>query len=150
MKYEKSKFIDPMRIFIVITILAVTIACEDRNKNPEDEVDYQTICKEFDDLAFEQKDILNQIREKYKHDKEFIARFNEEQISWIGFQDRRLRSLYPKDWDRFYRKNYGKPVFNACKCEELIRMSKIRNEDLRIYLDGPVSDQKNCPVQGNR
>lgn len=113
--------------------------------NQEETKNYKDICKEFDNLAIEQKQILEEIRVKYNSDKNFIKRLNEEQISWIQFQDKRLRALYPNDWDSHYRKIYGKETFNACKCKELIRLSRIRNNDLKVYLVG----DSDCPAQGN-
>ena len=112
-------------------------------------MDYEEICEGFDELAIEQKEMLGLIRAKFNDDKAFIARFNQEQISWIQYQDKRLRTLYSKDWDTHYRKEYGKEVFNGCKCIELIRLSEIRNDDLRKYLEGPDLNQQDCPVRGN-
>lgn len=140
-----------MKNISLLTMLAflISISCKQADRtNPYEGMDYKEVCKEFDELAYEQKDLLDQIRSKFKSDKLFISRFNDEQISWIQYQDKRLRSLYRKDWDRFYRKNYGVPVFNGCKCKELIRLSKIRNQDLKVYLIGPDESQEECPVQG--
>lgn len=134
---------------IAFLLLAIFSGCNEKSKNsPYTSMDYLEICEEFDSYAFEQKELLAQIREKYKADQTFITRFNEEQISWIQYQDRRLRSLYPKDWDRFYRKNYGVETFNGCKCKELIRLSEIRKKELMVYLEGTDPSQENCPVQG--
>ena len=132
---------------LIIAILALSGCAPSSEKY--DLSKYREICEEFDELAIEQKAMLDQIRAKYNADKSFIARFNQEQISWIQYQDKRLRSLYPKDWDTFYRKNYGKSTFNGCKCIELIRLSKIRNSDLKNYLEGPNGNQQDCPIQGN-
>lgn len=120
-----------------------------QKKDPWKDLDYLEICEEYDKYAFEQKDLLKLIRNKFYNDKAFIIRFNEEQSSWLQFQNKRLRSLYPKDWDRYYRKEFGKELFNGCKCKELARLSKIRNDDLKVYLNGPSQSQLNCPIQGN-
>ncbi len=139
-----------LRYKVIVAVLVVLSSCSQNSKtNPYANLDYKQICEEFDKYAFEQKALLDQIRAKYKGDKHFINSFNQEQISWIQYQDKRLRALYPKDWDTYYRKNYGEPTFNGCKCKELIRLSKIRNEDLKIYLEGPDIGQEDCPIQGN-
>lgn len=136
---------------LVVCLFMIVSSCDQNSKtNIYEGLDYLEICEQFDELAFEQKAILDQIREKYKGDKSFISRFNQEQISWIQYQDKRLRSLYSKDWDRHYRKEYGRPLFNGCKCKELIRLSKIRNDDLKIYLNGPTANQQDCPIQGHK
>lgn len=138
------------KFIIIVTLIIVVAGCKKSTSNNSYEgKEYTAVCEQFDELAFEQKDLLDQIRSKFKKNKLFIAKFNQEQISWIQYQDNRLRSLYPEDWDRFYRKNYGVNIFNGCKCKELIRLSKIRNDDLRVYLDGPNSTQQDCPTQGN-
>ena len=137
------------KIIIIITFLTITAACKKNNADRYEGLDYKEVCEKFDQLAFEQRDLLNQIRNKYGSDKHFIAQFNQEQISWIQYQENRLRSLYSQDWDRYYRKNYGVPTFNGCKCKELIRLSEIRNDDLRVYLNGPTAAQEECPVQGS-
>ncbi|MEQ8243895.1 hypothetical protein [Fulvivirga sp.] len=139
-----------LRYTIIALFLTILVSCSQKNETDSYAgLDYEEICEEFDKYAFEQKALLDQIRAKYKGDKHFINSFNQEQISWIQYQDKRLRALYPKDWDTYYRKNYGEPAFNGCKCKELIRLSKIRNEDLKIYLEGPDAGQKDCPIQGN-
>ncbi len=135
---------------IIVVLLIILSSCSQTNETDSfADFDYEEICGEFDKYAFEQKSLLDQIRAKYKDDKHFINTFNQEQISWIQYQDKRLRGLYPKDWDTYYRKNYGKRIFNGCKCIELIRLSKIRNADLKIYLEGPGAGQEGCPIQGS-
>ena len=63
-----------------------------------------------------------------------------EQVYWIQYRDRRLRAIYPKKWDQHYRKNYGKEVFNPCKCKkELLRLSESRIRGL-----ANVSDERTC------
>ncbi|MEM6522597.1 MAG: hypothetical protein AAGF85_10665 [Bacteroidota bacterium] len=140
-----------LKNILITASLAIISSCSQNNKTNEYEgLDYLEICEEFDELAFEQKALLDSIRLKYRGDQLFINRFNREQINWIQYQDKRLRALYSKDWDRHYRKEYGKPAFNGCKCKELIRLSKFRNADLRTYLNGPNVNQQDCPIQGNQ
>ncbi len=139
-----------MRHFNVIIAALIFFSCSDNSQKNSERVDYKVICDEFDQYAIDQRNLLDQIRKEYKTDKLFIARFNQEQMNWIQYQDSRLRSLYSKDWDTFYRKNYGKSIFNGCKCKELIRMSQIRNQELRTYLDGPDNSQSECPIQGHK
>jgi len=133
---------------LFITSIFLLIAGCNKGVDNYSGMNYEEICEEFDELAIIQKNLLTQVRNKYHSDKGFIAKFNQEQISWIQYQDKRLRALYTQDWDRFYRKIYGIPTFNGCKCKELIRLSKIRNEDLKVYLEGPGSSQIDCPIQG--
>ena len=73
-----------------------------------------------------------------------------EQVYWIQYRDRRLRAIYPKKWDEHYRNNYGKEVFNHCKCKELLRLSESRLEDLQMYLMNGPDDQQNCPSMLNK
>ena len=139
-----------LKMILIATILLTILSCSNSksDNSPYDGINYQKSCEEFDALAIKQKAILSQIRAKFKDDKKFISQFNEEQISWIQYQNKRLRALYPKDWDRTYRKDFGKSTFNGCKCKELARLSKIRNADLLIYLEGPDAEQEECPIQG--
>ncbi|MEQ8925602.1 MAG: hypothetical protein RLO81_07285 [Fulvivirga sp.] len=134
----------------ILLIVALFSCNEKKQNNSGEDIDYIAICEKFDEYAFEQKALLDKIRAKYQGDKPFILRFNEEQMSWIKYQDTRLRSLYSQDWDRYYRKQYGTPTFNGCKCKELIRLSIIRNEELRTYLEGPAENQQECPIQGRK
>lgn len=103
-------------------------------------------CTEFDQVDREMLDIIGEIKSKYKKDQEFLLRFNDVQVYWIQYRDRRLRAMYPKKWDLYYRKTYGKEVFNPCKCEELTRLTKVRIAELNMYLDGNSADQQDCPT----
>ena len=136
------------KVTLICLAIILIAGCSKKSKNPYEGLDYEQVCEEYDKYAILQRDLLQQIRTKYSSDKNWIARFNQEQIAWIQYQDKRLRSLYSQDWDRFYRKNYGVPLFNGCKCKELIRLSKLRNDDLNVYLLGPDPSQEECPVQG--
>ncbi len=134
------------KALVLISLISILSGCQ--KSDPYEGSSYEEICEDFDKYAIEQKQLLDQIRAKYHDDRDFITRFNQEQISWIQYQDKRLRALYTKDWDLHYRKEYGKEVFNGCKCKELIKLSKIRNDDLKVYLNGPSAEQLECPIQG--
>ena len=90
-------------------------------------------------------DLITLIKEKHKDSTLFLERFDMSQVYWIQYQNRHLRALYPEDWDRHYRKKYGKEVFNPCKCKELTRMTAARVEELKMFLKGGPDDQKECP-----
>ena len=102
-------------------------------------------CKKFDELDTKILSLMDKIEVKHKNDHHFLEAFNMEQVYWIQYRDRRLRAIYPKKWDQHYRKNYGKEVFNPCKCKELLRLSERRMEDLQMYLMNGPADQQNCP-----
>ena len=102
-------------------------------------------CTNFDELDRQISYIIDQVEGEYAKDDEFLAAFNMEQVYWIQYRDRRLRAMYPKNWDRHYRKIYGREVFNNCKCLELSRLARTRIKDLKMYLEGIPNDQKGCP-----
>ena len=130
-------------IILLFTILIIN-SCKFEKKNNID------ACKKFDELDTKILSLMNKIEVKHKNDRHFLEAFNMEQVYWIQYRDRRLRAIYPKKWDQHYRKNYGKEVFNPCKCKELLRLSESRLEDLQMYLmNGPI-DQQNCPSMLNK
>ncbi|HHP7240518.1 MAG TPA: hypothetical protein ACFCUD_02540 [Cyclobacteriaceae bacterium] len=111
---------------------------EERTSNAETE------CQRFEMLDQEMRDMLNNIRTKYQSYPEFIKKLNASQAYWIPYMNSQVRALYPKDWDRFYRKNFGRKEFNECKCRELSKLILTRIKDLSIFLESDSID--NCPV----
>lgn len=106
-------------------------------------------CEAFDDLEVQLLDRIEQIKSKHSGDREFLRKLDNEQVYWIQYRNRRLRAMYPEDWDRIYRKQFGKETFNSCKCLEMLRMSENRMEDLAYYLDGAPNGQEDCPSVQN-
>ncbi|MEM6812784.1 MAG: lysozyme inhibitor LprI family protein [Bacteroidota bacterium] len=111
---------------------------------------YKKVCKRYDIVDSEMLETINQIEIEFVKDQIFLERFRNSQIYWIQYKDRHLRALYPQDWDLYYRKNYGKQVFNACKCKELIRITEARVLELKMYLEGSPKDQSECPSSWNK
>ena len=107
--------------------------------------DTYAVCSTFDENDLMMNDLIREIKEKYKSNRFFGPEFDMEQVYWIQYRDKRLRSIYPYDWNTYYRREYGKEVFNPCKCEELNRMTLRRIKELELYLQGGPSDQKECP-----
>ncbi len=138
-KFARKK----MKISLSIISLVLIIGC-----NPESKGTYDA-CTEFDQLDKEMTLLINDIENKFVGNREFIDAFNMEQVYWIQYRDRRLRSMYPKNWDTYYRKNYGKDVFNPCKCQELLRLANNRMDDLKLYVSGGPEDQESCPSMMN-
>jgi hypothetical protein len=57
--------------------------------------------------------------------------------------------MYPRSWDNFYRKKFGRKEFNTCKCQEMVRMAKVRITDLEMYINGSPAGQADCPSMLN-
>jgi hypothetical protein len=104
----------------------------------------KTECQKFDTLDKEMRRVLNEIRTQYKSDQVFIKKLNSSQAYWIPYMNSHVRAIYPKDWDRVYRKEYGRTEFNECKCKELNKLMFKRIEDLTAFLD-PDYGQDDCP-----
>ncbi len=130
------------KVIFPLIILGI-VAC-----NPEEKDPY-TSCTDFDKIDTEMLQLIDQINQKHRNNAAFLDAFNMEQVYWIQYRDRRLRSIYPKNWDTFYRKNYGRDVFNPCKCQELLRLAENRMDDMRMYIDGGPADQADCPSMLN-
>lgn len=111
--------------------------------------DPYAVCAEFDALDARILELIDQVKQEHANDRIFLKAFNMEQVYWIQYRNRRIRSLYPKDWNTHYRKKYGKDVFNPCKCKELVRLSEKRIEDLEMYVKGGPRDQRDCPSMLN-
>lgn len=139
------------KIVIISFLLSILIGCQKNQKRDTETRTYQDICAGYDAIDKEMLDVIEVIETENKSNIKFLERFRNEQIYWIQYKDRRMRALYPEDWDLYYRKNYGKQVFNACKCKELIRMTDERVTELRIYLNGNgPEDQRDCPTSWNK
>ncbi len=106
-------------------------------------------CAEFDKKDFKMLNLIEVIRNKHASDAEFINKFDDAQVYWIQYRDRTLRALYPKDWSLHYRAEYGKEVFNACKCKELLRMTELRVDELELWNIGNPKNQSDCPSSRN-
>jgi uncharacterized protein YecT (DUF1311 family) len=106
-------------------------------------------CTQFDKMDAQMLAIIDAINAKNSDDDKFITAFSMEQVYWIQYRDRRLHAIYPENWDHHYRVAYGKELFNSCKCQELLRLSINRMEELKMYLDGGPEDQQNCPNKLN-
>ncbi|MEM7108522.1 MAG: hypothetical protein AAF519_09880 [Bacteroidota bacterium] len=129
---------------ISIPIVLIMLACNSQ----KEEIDP---CTEFDQIDKEMLDLMEEIKTKHRTDAIFLKRFEMERVYWNQYRDRRLRSIYPQDWDTHYRKKFGKEVFNKCKCKELLRMSKNRLIDLKLYVEEGPAEQEECPsMLGNR
>lgn len=126
------------KVLLTATIICGFIGCTSESVDP---------CAEFDAVDREMLDLISQIRAKHSADKKFLSNFNMEQVYWIQYRDAHLKSIYPKDWDRSYRKEYGKEVFNPCKCQEMTRYTRLRIEELELWLSGGPSGQDDCPSQ---
>tara|TARA_X000001036_G_scaffold417974_2_gene436410 strand:+ start:268 stop:669 length:402 start_codon:yes stop_codon:yes gene_type:complete len=133
-----------MKNILFLFIILIVNGCQFEKKNNMD------ACKKFDELDTKILGLMDKIEVKHKGDRYFLEAFSMEQVYWIQYRDRRLRAIYPKKWDQHYRKNYGKEVFNSCKCKELLRLSERRVEDLQMYLMNGPADQQNCPSMLNK
>ena len=131
-------------IFLLSAATLTLLGCSKRYDDPF------AICSDFDATDRQMLMLIDDIKSKFSDDNEFLAEFNLEQVYWIQYRDHRLKSLYPKDWNRFYRKNYGKEVFNPCKCHELNRMTLLRIDELNLFLTGGPEGQEDCPSMFNR
>jgi len=134
-----------MKKIISLTLIAIVIGLTNCKK---EEVSLSA-CSEVDMLEEQRLDIVKKIQEKYAYEPLFKRRFDQERVAWTQYTTRRLRALYPRDWDRVYRKEFGKEEFNDCKCKELVRLKKMRIIELEYYLDGSPDNQNECPSLQN-
>ncbi len=106
-------------------------------------------CAKFDKVDRQMLDLIKKIKQKHASNKKFLSKLTKEQVFWIQYRDSHLEAIYPNDWDRHYRKNYGKEVFNPCKCKEMVRFTENRIEELNLWLSGGPSEQSDCPSLWN-
>lgn len=132
-----------MKKTLLLVTCAFLLSCQTEKKNG------YAVCSDFDGVDAEILSVIDQVNSQNAGDKEFLVAFKSEHLYWIQYRDKRLRSMYPKNWDTYYRKTFGKDVFNPCKCQELLRLSENRLKDLKMYLNGGPSDQKDCPSMLN-
>jgi hypothetical protein len=132
-----------MKFIPIALLILFAVSCGKKENS------IQVYCDEFDKLDQEMLELIGKIQQKYGENKKFLSNFNMEQVYWIQYRDHHLKSLYPQDWNRYYRKNFGKEVFNPCKCQEMTRFTKQRNDELRLWLSGGVSEQSECPSLWN-
>jgi Tfp pilus assembly protein PilP len=131
------------KIIGILWMSTIIVGCSGTKSDP------YIHCTNFDNLDSEILSLMDQVRSKHKGNRIFLKAFEMEQVYWIQYRDRRLRSIYPLDWSNHYRKKYGKDVFNPCKCKELERLAEKRIEDLEMYIKGGPSNQDDCPSMLN-
>ena len=132
---------------IAVSFLLFDCSGPDEKKKP---INYTEVCEGYDAIDLEMLQVIEQIESTNRGNIKFLERFRDSQIYWIQYKDRHIRALYPEDWDLYYRKNYGKQVFNSCKCKELIRLTELRVQELKWYLEGGPDDQQECPSSWNK
>lgn len=106
-------------------------------------------CTEFDMVDLQMLTLLDSIRTSHKGEELFLNRFRLVQVAWTQYRDRHMRSLYPEDWDRVYRKTYGRELFNSCVCKEMSRMTRNRITELNRYLEVGSEGEEECPSSMN-
>ncbi len=130
-----------MRKLVILSLpLLYMLACKPAN----DTRDYKEICVEFDNIDREMLDLIKTIRAKHKDHAKFQSNFNMEQVYWVQYRDTHLKAIFPEDWSRHYREQYGKELFNGCKCQEMTRMTKNRIKELELWLEGGAGNE-DCP-----
>ncbi|MEM9897364.1 MAG: lysozyme inhibitor LprI family protein [Bacteroidota bacterium] len=142
-----------MKGYIVTALILAISSCnpKDSDENTSDYQRLQKICAQFDEADRIMLDLINEIKSKHAENSKFLDRFNMEQVYWIQYRDTHLRALYPLDWNREYRKKFGKEVFNPCKCKELTRFTEQRIAELNLWLEkSPIPDQSECPSLWNQ
>ena len=132
---------DSVKVFIFL--MGLTVACSQSTGDNTDP------CTQFDKVDKEMLDLIESIENKFVGDQLFKKALTMSQVYWIQYRDRHLRALYPEDWDRHYRKKYGKEVFNPCKCKDLTRMTQARIEELKMWVEKGPNNQAECPSTWN-
>lgn len=127
------------KIALILSLSAAIISCNQQNQ------DAYAACTELDKIDTKMLELIEQIKTAHADNKKFTKAIDMEQVYWIQYRDRRIRSMYPKSWDLHYRKVYGREAFNSCKCQEIVRLSNIRMQDLNMYLEGSPEEQQDCP-----
>lgn len=108
------------------------------------QITYENSCAELDAVDLEMLNVLEEIRQKYAHEPEFLSRLKAAQIDWIQYKDSQVHTLYPFK-QKYYQDEYGME-YNYCKCAEWARLTNLRTQELRMWLDGPLVDgQEGCP-----
>lgn len=130
-------------IHFIIVILTILAGCNSTNE-ASDKVEFESNCKAYDAIDLEMLDLHEAIKNKYKDDALFLKRLQNAQISWIQYRDRHLHSLFPKGYD-YYRKNYDNKLISECKCQELTRLTQLRVEDLKVWVEGEKAGWDGCP-----
>jgi uncharacterized protein YecT (DUF1311 family) len=79
--------------------------------------------------------IYQKIPKKYKDDSVFIKKFREAQRAWLKFRDAQFGAMFPQILDSRGQYNYGS-VFPMCAGLYKARLTHLRVEELRLWLDG--------------
>lgn len=127
-------------LLILLTIIMLIACNEQKPKDP---------CTELDEVDLQMLNMLDSIKTKYKSEELFENRFKLAQVSWTQYRDRHLRALYPKDWDRVYRAENSRELFNSCICKEMSRLTQLRIDELNMYFQGGPGEQQECPSSWN-
>ncbi len=127
----------------LIVLLVLFTRCEVRESNAIDP------CDELDQVDLQMLNLVDSIKSLHSDEPVFQERLKMTQVYWQQYRDRHLRALYPEDWDRVYRKEHGREVFNTCICKEVARMTKLRIKELNMFLIGGPIDQGECPSSWN-
>ncbi|GAA5041939.1 hypothetical protein GCM10011506_43990 [Marivirga lumbricoides] len=132
------KFIN--KLLLCGSIIIIAFSCNNSKS------EYANFCDELDAVDLEMNNKVEEIQKKYANKKAFLKRFNSAQIQWIQYKNRHIRAVFPLKKE-MYSEQYGKD-YNYCKCEELARLTKLRNNELERWLK-PSENKENCPASWN-
>ena len=88
-------------------------------------------CESYKKADKELNDLYKQIMNIYSEETVFLEKLKAAQRSWLVFRDNHLESFFPEDDKRYYGS-----VYTTCKCETLTSLTKQRNDQLKIWMDG--------------
>lgn len=79
--------------------------------------------------------VYQEVLKRYKDDSVFIQKLQKAQQAWIKFRDAQFDAMFPQALNSRGQYNYGS-VFPMCTGLYKARLTHLRVEELRLWLDG--------------
>lgn len=140
------------RLYLIIMVL-FHLSCstkpspEVNSAEPDSEKKFGSKCEELDHVDKQMLDLHEAIKQSYAEDPKFLRRLMDAQVYWIQYKDRHIKSIYPLD-SKYYKRTFG-PDYNECKCAEAARLTRLRIEELKLWVEGVTAIYEDCPTSFN-
>ena len=118
-----------MRKIIIILIVLLSAGLAYASSQPEMN---KEAYEEFAKVETEMKEVLNEIENVYRADREFLVQLRKTQKAWGKFRNTHLDALFPKE-DK--QGEYG-TVYTMCYWMQMRAITHDRIKQLRVWLEG--------------
>ena len=92
-------------------------------------------CDAYKTADQELNSLYQQVLKLYASDAAFLKAFRASQQAWLTYRDAQLEARFPTRPGEEKRVTYGS-VYPTCRCTTLAELTTVRNQQLRVWVEG--------------